>query len=113
MGAVLANLLADRLQGENISILPGVSVVELVMDEGKTIGVIGFDFRRGTLIGIQSKSVVLANGGGGALFARHDNPVQTTGDGYALGYAAGCQLRDMEFIQFIPSGLAEPGRPVS
>jgi succinate dehydrogenase/fumarate reductase flavoprotein subunit len=61
---------------------------------------------------LASKAVVLASGGGGALYRRHDNPVRTTGDGYALAFLAGCQLRDMEFVQFMPAGLAEFGKPV-
>jgi succinate dehydrogenase/fumarate reductase flavoprotein subunit len=62
-------------------------------------------------MGFAAKAVILANGGGGALYPRNDNPVRATGDGYALAYHAGCKLRDLEFVQFIPEGLAEPKRP--
>ncbi|MHA1711162.1 MAG: FAD-binding protein, partial [Candidatus Freyarchaeota archaeon] len=40
-----------------------------------------------------------------------DNPVRTTGDGYVLAYRLGIPLVDMEFVQFFPMGLAEPGYP--
>jgi len=110
-GAPLANILADRAVKQGVSFLPWVMVGELVLESGKIIGALGFDYHRGKTIGILSKAVVLANGGGGALYSRHDNPVRATGDGYALAFQVGCALRDMEFVQFIPVGLAEPGKP--
>lgn len=45
------------------------------------------------------------------MYRRHDNPVRASGDGYALAFHAGCRLRDMEFVQFYPPGLAESGKP--
>jgi len=110
-GAPLAKILAETSRKKGVSSLPWVIVTELATESGKVVGAIGFDFRRGKTIGFQSKAVILANGGGGALYRRHDNPVRATGDGYALGFHAGCHLRDMEFVQFIPVGLAEPGKP--
>ena len=84
---------------------------DLLIEEGKAVGALGFDFHRGKFLGLGAKAIILANGGGGALYQRHDNPVRITGDGYALAFHAGCQLRDMEFVQFIPPGVAEPGKP--
>ena len=54
---------------------------------------------------------MLACGGAGGLFARHDNPRGIVGEGYALALNAGALLQDMEFVQFYPVGLAEPGLP--
>ena len=110
-GAPLANVLADTTKKQGISILPWIIVFDLLVEDGKAIGALGFDFRKGELIALKAKAIILANGGGGALYQRHDNPVRTTGDGYALAFHAGCQLRDMEFVQFIPPGLAESGKP--
>lgn len=67
--------------------------------------------RDGRPIGIASSSVVLASGGGGALFMRNDNPRGILGEGYALALEAGAVLQDMEFVQFYPVGLSEPGLP--
>jgi fumarate reductase (CoM/CoB) subunit A len=111
-GAPLAEVLANAVQKQGVSIFPWLMVFDLLIEEGKATGALAFDFRQGKPIALVSKAVVLANGGGGALYRRHDNPVRTTGDGYALAFSAGCQLRDMEFVQFMPSGLAEPGKPV-
>jgi fumarate reductase (CoM/CoB) subunit A len=110
-GAPLANILAEATVKQGISSIPWVMVSELMIESGKVVGALGFDFRRGEEIAFLSKAVILANGGGGALYRRHDNPVRATGDGYALAFHAGCSLRDVEFVQFIPVGLAEPGKP--
>ena len=109
-GAPLARAMADAVKKKGISLLPWVIVSDLLIEEGRAVGALGFDFHRGKFLGLAAKAVILANGGGGALYQRHDNPVRITGDGYALAFHAGCPLRDMEFVQFIPSGLAEPGK---
>ena len=111
LGAPLTKALADAVQREGISTLPWVMVFDLLVEEGKVVGALGFDFQKGTFLAFVAKALILANGGAGAIYPRHDNPVRTTGDGYALAFHAGCQLRDMEFVQFIPPGLAEPGKP--
>jgi len=110
-GASLTKILADMAGKQGVSSLPWIMVSELVTEAGKIVGALGFDYRQGKAVAIQSKAIVLTNGGGGALYSRHDNPVRATGDGYVLAFNAGCQLRDMEFVQFIPVGLSEPGKP--
>ncbi len=107
----MVKVLVDRAEKKGVSVIPWVMVSELVVEEGVVRGALGFHFRSGKEMAFASRATVLANGGGSALYSRHDNPVRTTGDGYALAYHAGCQIRDMEFIQFIPQGLAEPGKP--
>ena len=92
-------------QSRGIALLPWVMVFALVKEGERVAGALGFNFRSGREIGFAARAVVLANGGGGALYPRNDNPVRATGDGYALAYEAGCDLRDMEFVQFIPEGF--------
>jgi len=111
LGAPLAKILAERAEENGVSSYPWVIVCELVVESGRVIGALGFDYRRGKAVAFLSKAVILASGGGGALYRRHDNPVRATGDGYVLAFNAGCHLRDMEFVQFIPNGAAEPGKP--
>jgi len=62
-------------------------------------------------LAISAKAVVLTSGGAAGLYYRHDNPKRMLGDGYSLALAAGAVLQDMEFVQFYPLGLAEPGLP--
>jgi len=108
----LTTVLANAITREGVPLLPWMMVFDLLIEEGKAVGALVFNFRSGKSMALVSKTIVLANGGGGALYRRHDNPVRTTGDGYALAFLAGCQLRDMEFVQFMPSGLAEFGKPL-
>ncbi len=89
-----------------------VMILELLKNEANQFcGAIGLHAKSGRLIFYRAKAAVLATGGVGELFTINDNPVGTTGDGYALAYHAGANLIDMEFIQFFPIGTAEPGFP--
>ena len=62
-------------------------------------------------LAIRAKAVLLAAGGAGGLYQRHDNPKRMLGDGYCLALQAHAVLQDMEFVQFYPLGLAEQGLP--
>ena len=110
-GAPLTEVLSDAVRERKISEKPWIAIFDLLMEEGKVIGALGFEFRKGVPVAFLSRATLLANGGGGAMYPRNDNPVRATGDGYALAFQAGCRLRDMEFVQFIPLTLAEPGSP--
>jgi L-aspartate oxidase len=63
----------------------------------------------GALVAVEARAVLLATGGCGALFAATTNPDSATGDGLALAAGAGALLRDVEFVQFHPTGLAVAG----
>jgi L-aspartate oxidase len=56
-------------------------------------------------------AVILATGGGGQVFAQTTNPTVSTGDGVALAWRAGAELRDLEFFQFHPTALTKPHAP--
>ena len=58
-----------------------------------------------------ARAVVLATGGGGQIFSQTTNPAASTGDGLAMAWRAGAQLRDLEFFQFHPTALTKPGAP--
>lgn len=60
-------------------------------------------------ISINASSVILATGGAAQLYLRTNNALGIAGGGYALAYAAGVRLRDMEFVQFYPSGWSKNG----
>jgi L-aspartate oxidase len=80
----------------------------LARDEaGRVTGV--WVHREGRLVALQARAVLLATGGCGGLFAATTNPEHATADGLALAAAAGATLRDLEFVQFHPTGLAVPG----
>src|SRR5439155_22139154 len=60
----------------------------------------------------EGRHIVLATGGCGQLYRVSTNPPVATADGVALGYRAGAEVMDMEFIQFHPTALRLPGVPV-
>ncbi|MEL7330885.1 MAG: L-aspartate oxidase [Cyanobacteria bacterium J06560_2] len=60
---------------------------------------------------IPARAVVLATGGGGQVFSQTTNPAASTGDGMAMAWRAGAELRDLEFFQFHPTALTVPGAP--
>lgn len=58
---------------------------------------------------VEARAVLLATGGCGGLFAATTNPEGAVGDGVAIAHRAGAAVRDSEFVQFHPTGLATPG----
>ena len=88
----------------------GTLAYQLFQRDGRAVAALGVD-KDGTPVLLQAKAIVLAGGGAGYAYARTNNPVAMTGDGYALAYRAGVSLIDMEFVQLYPTGLNEPGLP--
>ncbi|MFW6216839.1 MAG: FAD-dependent oxidoreductase, partial [Desulfohalobiaceae bacterium] len=74
----------------------------IAQQEGRAIGVWGFEPQHQKPVLLTCRSLILATGGAGALYAHTDNPQGMTGDGYALALTAGLPLMDMEFVQFYP-----------
>jgi succinate dehydrogenase/fumarate reductase flavoprotein subunit len=85
-------------------------VTELVKDShGGCCGVVAYDMVHGKVETIAAKSVVLATGGAGRVYAPSTNSHSSTGDGMGLALAAGVPLKDMEFMQFHPTTLNPSG----
>ncbi len=81
----------------------------LLVEDGRCQGVTAIDFRTGELHAIRAKSVILCTGGGGRVFPFTTNAAIKTGDGMAMAYRAGVALKDMEFVQYHPTGLPGTG----
>ncbi len=84
-------------------------VTRLLVDDGRIHGVVAMELRTGRIEAITAKSVVLCNGGSGKVFPFTTNANICTGDGMALAYRAGAPLKDMEFVQYHPTGLPFTG----
>ena len=84
-------------------------VTKLLVDDGQVRGVVALELMSGKIQPILAKSVILCTGGCGRVFPFTTNASIKTGDGMALAYAAGAPLKDMEFVQYHPTGLPFTG----
>ena len=84
-------------------------VTRLLEDEGRCQGVVAVEIATGKVQAITAKAVILCTGGCGRVFAFTTNAAIKTGDGMALAYRAGAPLKDMEFVQYHPTGLPFTG----
>lgn len=95
---------------EHVTGLPNVRMwkdtftLDLLVDEGVCRGAIAWNNGRGKTY-VWAKQTVLCTGGAGQVYRETTNPPVATGDGHAMAYRAGAQLRDMEFMQFHPTVL--------
>ena len=84
--------------------------LDLVRDaEGDVVGVTAIEMETGDLYVLHAKTVMLATGGAGRIFAASTNAFINTGDGLGMAARAGIPLQDMEFWQFHPTGVAGAG----
>jgi fumarate reductase flavoprotein subunit len=81
----------------------------LIVAEGRCQGVTAIDIATGELVSIGAKAVILCTGGAGRIYPFTTNGNIKTGDGMALAYRAGVALKDMEFVQYHPTGLPGTG----
>jgi len=104
-GAELVRTLI-RVVSENplIHVLEHTYVIDLLTAEDRCVGAFVWDDRRGLTL-IWAHACVLATGGAGQLYRETTNPNVATGDGIAMAYRSGAQLRDLEFVQFHPTTL--------
>lgn len=84
-------------------------VTQLVVDDGRVYGVVAVEIKTGRIETIAARTVILATGGCGRVFPFTTNAAIKTGDGMALAYRAGAPLKDMEFVQYHPTGLPFTG----
>jgi fumarate reductase flavoprotein subunit len=84
-------------------------VTRLLIDDGCVQGVVAIELATGSIQAIIAKAVILCTGGCGRVFRFTTNANIKTGDGMALAYRAGAPLKDMEFVQYHPTGLPFTG----
>ena len=111
--AIVSTLAQQVLSHENIYVFNRTFALDLWVEDRVCKGICLSQSQvdgRSHIQWIPSRAVVLATGGGGQVFSQTTNPTASTGDGMAMAWRAGAQLRDLEFFQFHPTALTVPGR---
>jgi len=106
---MLHSLYQTTLKLERIAWCDEWFVTRLLVDDGRCRGAVAIELRTGQVHALLAKAVILATGGCGRVFPYTTNANIKTGDGMALAYRAGAPLKDMEFIQYHPTGLPFTG----
>jgi len=106
-GIEIINRLAEQVWARNIQRLEEHRAVELIRDRSNSgiAGVLFIDMRAGEYILVRAKAVLLATGGGPTMYKYHTPSGDKSCDGLAMALRAGLALRDMEMVQFHPTGL--------
>ena len=102
-GGDILKTLWEYLRTNGAEELPSTRILLPVLGNDEILGAIGFDTSSGEEVLIQAKSIVLAGGGLGALFAGSTYPPDVDGSCAAFALLAGAELTDMEFVQFEPT----------
>ena len=84
-------------------------VLDILVDDGHARGMVAMNMMEGSLVQINANAVVIATGGGCRAFRFNTNGGIVTGDGLSMAYRHGVPLRDMEFVQYHPTGLPNTG----
>jgi len=92
------------LQMPNISMWENTFTIDVLTHEGRCLGALVWNQQHGKTL-IWAKQTILATGGAGQIYRETTNPEVATGDGLAIAYRAGVELRDLEFVQFHPTVL--------
>ena len=110
-GSEVSSALAEAARvGSRVQLYEDEFVIDLLTVEGRCVGALTLNLADGGLTLNMAMVTVLATGGAGQVYGRTTNPLVATGDGVAMAYRAGAAIRDLEFVQFHPTGLAIPGQ---
>lgn len=106
---MLHSLFQTSLKHESIQRFDEWFVTKLLIDDDRCQGAVAVEIATGKIASIKAKSVIICSGGAGKIFPFTTNASIKTGDGMALAYRAGVPLKDMEFVQYHPTGLPFTG----
>ncbi len=106
---ILHTLFQTSLQFPSIKRYDEYFALDLLTRDGKCSGVVAMEMRSGRFFQFNSPAVIMATGGAGQIFPFTTNGAIKTGDGMAMAYRAGVPLKDMELVQYHPTGLPGTG----
>jgi succinate dehydrogenase / fumarate reductase flavoprotein subunit len=108
-GQALMDTLVQKAMDLEVPYRENLYITDLVTKNGRAAGAVGFDMDEGRPVAFDADAVVIAAGGHTSLYRRSSSrPDENTGDAQALAFNAGVPLRDMEFVQFHPTGKVTP-----
>ncbi|MGQ0606274.1 MAG: succinate dehydrogenase/fumarate reductase flavoprotein subunit [Candidatus Nitrosotenuis sp.] len=97
------------LKFDNISFLNEWFVTAIIHDGQQFMGVTAIELSSGTFYTIHAKALIIATGGAGRIYSFSTYALSSTPDGLDMAYRAGLALKDMEFVQFHPTGILPSG----
>jgi L-aspartate oxidase len=108
-GHAIQRTLTEKVRAHrNITLLEQHMAIDLVVQDGRCVGLYLQSVQNGPISAVAAGQVVLCNGGAGKVYLYTTNPDCATGDGVAMAWRAGCRIGNMEFIQFHPTCLYHP-----
>jgi len=111
--ASMVNVMVSEVMRRDIKVFSETAITQLLTHEGRVVGAIGLDRKKGEVVVFRAKSTVMTAGGASQVFGPgkicgySTTLLEITGDSYAMAYRVGAELIDMEFIQYI-IGFAYP-----
>jgi fumarate reductase flavoprotein subunit len=106
---ILHTLFQTSLKYPSIQRFDEFYATDLLVEDGRCRGLTAIEMRSGQMRRFDAAAVILAGGGAGRMFPFTTNGAIKTGDAMALAYRAGVPLKDMEFVQYHPTGLPSTG----
>jgi succinate dehydrogenase / fumarate reductase flavoprotein subunit len=108
-GQALMDTLVRKAVDLGVPYRENLYITDLMTESGRAAGAVGFDMETGRPVAFDATAVVLAAGGHTSLYRRSSSRRdENTGDAQALAFRAGVPVRDMEFVQFHPTGKVTP-----
>ncbi|HEY3475244.1 MAG TPA: FAD-dependent oxidoreductase, partial [Anaerolineales bacterium] len=108
-GHMILQTLYQQCLKNRVNFFDEFQVLDFLIDNGKTAGVVAVELATGELHTFHAKAVIIATGGHGRIFEVTSNAYAYTGDGAAVLLRRGLPLEDMEFFQFHPTGIYKLG----
>lgn len=108
-GHMILQTLYQQCLKNDVNFYDEFQVIDLLMADGKAVGVVAVELSSGELHTFHAKSVIFATGGHGRVWEITSNAYAYSGDGAAIVYRRGIPLEDMEFFQFHPTGIYKLG----
>ena len=109
-GHAVLHALYENCVKNGVRFLEEFNLLDIAAVDGQLQGIVAIDLRNGEIVSFRARAVVIASGGFGRVYwTRTTNATNMTGDGVAACLRAGIPVKDPEFVQFHPTGLASTG----